>query len=498
MDSPPLSFTDREWLALFPMALPAEPTLAPADAFSAFDPAAALRTRDPLTPRALVATLGAKSAIGRMTRWQLWLTPLARRFYARSAFLAVAEVAGIVATGVLAAGSGLFSSVNIVIGLLAISQTVLLIILLVLAASWRRSSSGVKDVADLSGLPQAQLARWMQLVGNVGTEAPKHAAATAASAPALVTHKAGDQVCPCPDPGCAGSVAARVGRLRVAELAGRVPIFFIWMSFLELYTVFVTFASTTWTSWYGAPLFVLSVAKVVLYHGVNQGSRFTGNVALSDLSTRLRVRAARLALSDFLARYEPMLSAPAEDAERAFAAQPDTELYQHFHASLAREISSGLLAPNTGAQMLSSAFATIVLGAVINAAVARCIPFYAIWSFYLGSGSLLCTDLVHTASRNRELDAVADTYLWARREISELLARRRHAAPCAVQVLRRHRELLAEYAGSKAHRARFLGFVVDATVLRNLFITAATVSFALFGILKSFGVAVVMDSICPG
>ncbi|KAI9032985.1 hypothetical protein DFJ74DRAFT_726069 [Hyaloraphidium curvatum] len=485
-----LAFDAAEWAALFPA-----PAMPPGPFEQAPPPPAP--PAEKLPREELLRTLGG-SLLGRMTALQFAVGPLARRVKGRVLVGLVPGYLNLAACGWAAANAPPaygFTPLSVGIGVACVFFAMGVVVVGSLTGAWKTNLSGPPNTGLLA---VAGIVRWMHLAGTAdGSDGSEGGGSAQPARSPLVAHDPADPWCPCAEAGCAGGLLRRAGLLRFLEVFARAVVIAFGYAFLPYWTLFVTLGSQSWTAWYGPLCFVGGIFMGVLVNGVNHAARFQTNVALAELSRRLRCRAVRLALSDLVERCENLL-------ERADRGEPGTipkgrsppETYQQLHGGLVSSWTRGLAIINTGAVHIAAVLTGFIPSIVVSAAVGRCIPFYMIYDVLIALGVLVLTDLVNVAAGNAEVTACTGLYSRARTALAVLLARYPHADGPAAAVARRHAEVLSRYADPAGVRARFLGFVVDAAVVRNLVVTVLTVSFALFGLVRSFGVSLTMDTMC--
>ncbi|KAI9018882.1 hypothetical protein DFJ74DRAFT_675201, partial [Hyaloraphidium curvatum] len=139
--------------------------------------------------------------------------------------------------------------------------------------------------------------------------------------------------------------------------------------------------------------------------------------------------------------------------------------------------------------------------------IGTCIPAWMLavlahFAYYL------LRDLWHAAVANSEIASVGDLYTSALVETRDLLVSASPPSPDSadaprVSALRRHLKshaaALELYAGeARDARRRFLGVAVGFGSFRGLLVSLATVVFAAWGLMRGFGVAATLETVCPG
>ncbi|KAI9002521.1 hypothetical protein DFJ74DRAFT_746264 [Hyaloraphidium curvatum] len=129
------------------------------------------------------------------------------------------------------------------------------------------------------------------------------------------------------------------------------------------------------------------------------------------------------------------------------------------------------------------------------ATIARCIPAWMLlyMLYFLVS---LSQELWNAAIFNAEVEDISDLLEHARRQLRQLVSFRPYSR--AALAVRAHEAVLDSYLRVGNNRARVLGFVVSFGAIRSLYITLATVAFALWGVIRGLGVGFTMDGVCPG
>ncbi|KAI9010729.1 hypothetical protein DFJ74DRAFT_685458 [Hyaloraphidium curvatum] len=116
----------------------------------------------------------------------------------------------------------------------------------------------------------------------------------------------------------------------------------------------------------------------------------------------------------------------------------------------------------------------------------------------------LLRDLWHTAVANSEIASLGELYSSALVETRNLLVAATLPSSVApdgilLQHLAAHAAALELYAGETHDaRRRFLGVAVGFGSFRGLLVSLATVAFAAWGLLRGFGVAATLETVCPG
>ncbi|KAI9033452.1 hypothetical protein DFJ74DRAFT_192290 [Hyaloraphidium curvatum] len=467
-------FSARALLAAFPQAPPAASFLSglPAPA----DPAEAQRVADPLTRDTFLSALSAAPGLRAVTRLQIALDPITRRVLARGvgAWLAHCAVVPMVA---LFGGFGTPQLALGVVGMLCASLTPTVI--LPLFAQFR--STLVLGSREFSAHGASGLARWEQLVGTAGT----------GGSDSLLLHDPSDDRCPCPAPSCAGSCRWHASALRISE----------WLVKYGLFcTVFLSYSWTgltvpgTWLNAWSIALAVTSIVVMLLTAVAQSLSRFSTNVALLEVTDRVRRRAMKLALGDMLATFH---TAVESDSVAGLASSASKEPFEVLHDLLIATWARRIRQFNTSSPLLLSLIPYLTF-AVANMAAFSCLPaYYIVYTGYVAVLNLF--DLVNVAAENRGIDSQRRMYLDAIRELRSLgdRAARAGASPELLRAVDARAALLATFSDVDGYRAKLLGFAVDYGVLRTVAVTALTLFVGLWSILKGLGVFATMQSVCP-
>ncbi|KAI9005015.1 hypothetical protein DFJ74DRAFT_712898 [Hyaloraphidium curvatum] len=472
MESPPaLRLTAAEESALFPAGAAGPDPKADPNAIKVEDGGAGT---DPLAldASALVDGLSQDPFLRFVTRLHLALAGAARWTGYRLAAVAVSEAALIAATWALnnqsrifstrhlaayTAANGLWSAFCVCIGLLG-----------TVAVFGFRFVSEPQAAAH----PMATLVRWRQLV-QAGS--------------ALVAHAPNDKLCPCPADSCSGALPKQATALRalaplgplVAELLG---------DFFLIYTLSFTFRAQLWTSGWEATVIAFGV---LLYgtptHFINVWN--TPSTALLRLQGRLRYRAMDLMLRDTLAHLE--LCTATNTPPRLPADEP----YISLHFSLSQAWPSELAHISSGRAGLVALFFPLLVGTIVSASVASCIPLWILF-FALCVLVILVQEMLNVAAANAEIDRVASLYRTFRTKILVFLARN-PTEPIAL-ALRGHAELLSAFERTDEVQGTFLGFRVRYSVVRGFLATVLTIAVGLWSLLRGADVNLTPETVCPG
>lgn len=223
-----------------------------------------------------------------------------------------------------------------------------------------------------------------------------------------------------------------------------------------------------------------------------------------ELTLRVQRRALKLALSSQISHLEHSVVNGTTTTENTTCSStkttnPPFELYSRIHDRLvvSWEVSTGRV------EAISGLGAIVLLGAAlalaINPIAAGCIPAWTICCtvfalVYLGGA------LVTTAAANAQVKALGELYREARRELRVLAVRARKSAGGGglVEEIRDHEELLSSYIEIENHGVRVLGFVVGYGTLRGIAVVCFTIATGLWGIFRSTGTSVTIQTLCMG
>ncbi|KAI9030489.1 hypothetical protein DFJ74DRAFT_656808 [Hyaloraphidium curvatum] len=378
----------------------------------------------------------------------------------------------------------------------------------------RAASSIVEDVAA----PYLGLAYWGRLASRTLPNADEFAPDTRALEAAgpddvsrIMFHEPGDEKCPCSR--CCAAIPARYTLFRSLDLVMRASLVFL-LQITSVWTPIVTLSSALVASWWGTLL-------LVIYVIVTAGQlpeivpSVTPSASLNGLVGRVRVRAIKVSLRDLVGELRRTLrgdeDATAEDhagtrdhglPDNAGKDRGDVDMrstYMVLHADLLANWRHG----HRGGLFTGAITITLILPALVAAALyvasGLCIPA---WTLVMSAYGLLMLliELRGVATWNSQIDSVAVEYASAAREIREMLASPALLPGIEARKASEHAAVLEGYVSSEGRdaHARFMGFVVDFGSIRVLVVTVATVTFGLWGVLRSLGVGVTMNSACPG
>ncbi|KAI9002992.1 hypothetical protein DFJ74DRAFT_775042 [Hyaloraphidium curvatum] len=227
--------------------------------------------------------------------------------------------------------------------------------------------------------------------------------------------------------------------------------------------------------------------------------RFSGNIAMFQLSERISHRMMRLALSHVLRSLRHrVLSAvdhgePPAPLDKPGPGDPhDEDLYVEVHRALSATWRSRVSQTNFSSALVVSALTALVCSCIVMVS-GGCLPaLYPIFFAYLVLG-LALVDLLNLAASNGQVNSVRALYHAARRELRELPdppdAELRRAAA-------RHDARLSGYLEDPGIRGKFLGLTVDYGVVRTVVVTTITLIVGIWSILRGLGVRMTMDFAC--
>ncbi|KAI9004362.1 hypothetical protein DFJ74DRAFT_774304 [Hyaloraphidium curvatum] len=471
------SFTGAEWLALFPAATEPRPALsgeAPPP-----DPAGPVRLALPLTAATLLDALSPFPALRRFTRLQMLLSPWAVRAGIRHA----ADFVGRTPLFLLiwSFNDGRFSTHNLAVGTAAELFAFLFVLPAILGAGGHKGMrTGLREAPTKEGELEwdshwlAGFIRWRQLFA--GEEGPGPVS--------LVQHDPTDPLCPCEAETCAGSLFAHPGAARMADavlkafVTGVIGCFFVNWSVLVL--------GSFWTSGWGPALAVVSWVAILNCYPVNWLMLPRQSIACLKLSSRLRNRAALLAMANLVRRFEPLISGTTWTSPHDF---DGTNLYSELHDKLTHvwETRFHYWSDSIAAMLFSVAW--MIVPCIIFAVGSYCIPFHAIMMIlFLLWGAL--SDLTVMAASNAEITAVCAAYHRARIELRRLAVRAAESPDAerlrpVAEALSKHDALLSAYMDGDRYKAKYAGFTADYSTVRTVAATLFTVAIGTFTLLSS-------------
>jgi hypothetical protein len=264
----------------------------------------------------------------------------------------------------------------------------------------------------------------------------------------------------------------------------------------------------------------LSTVSYVLISSSPPVSRFdeidTPNPQLLALSLRIQHRALSLALRSPLQYFHDALFGSGAVSEKKLDIRhPYTSLHPRLasfwerragrltgYATIVTYIFVGNLlfsAINPVSLVIAGLISSLTM-ALYRKIAAGCICAWNI-AYFVFSFSWLCSILVKIAVANEQIASITQLYRDALRDFRELgvKAQNRPANPDRDALLidmRSHEALLLSYAEVDKHRSTFLGFSVTFGTVRTLVGTVITVLIGLWGILRSAGTYVTIQSVC--
>ena len=280
----------------------------------------------------------------------------------------------------------------------------------------------------------------------------------------LLEHDSKDLLCPCPELACAGNLARRSGSLRIIEIVFKLcAVGFA--GFLAFWTALASpgIADRTWTTAWSAPFAATAILSSILYILSPVFVRFSTNTPLLDLSQRVGHHAMRLALSPMLEHYWKQID-DGSTADKDNAAPGD---FIELHLLLSSVWRRRILQYNASPALLVPLSVTVILG-LLNVFSFACIPaVYLAYIFYLLSLNFI--DLVNVAAANSQIVEIRSLYLDATRELHQLHRKALNGPHGAnrrlIAAMESDAELLGSYLDVDRYRARFMGFVVTASVV---------------------------------
>ncbi|KAI9027025.1 hypothetical protein DFJ74DRAFT_532124 [Hyaloraphidium curvatum] len=334
----------------------------------------------------------------------------------------------------------------------------------------------------------AGLYTWCRLVGDAAWNQPDKGDPDSGE---LLRHRAGDDLCPCPRPSCAGGLPGRATASRAVTMIWHVFVHVVG-NLAMVWTALVSLGARTWSQPWSATVAAVSLA-LLLPSAWGVLSFYSSNPDLLRLTSRLRNRAVAIALRR--AVHECRLLLLQSEGSPPTAEGADGSEYVDLNRRLEAQWRHGLRAYMVNPFSFLVFIPACIVAAGINAAVGRCIPAWTLlWLLWFLT--LLAEELANVAVLNAEVTAAGDRYAAARREVRALLLA---AEPGPTENARRkvlaHAGMLDALAAG-GQKALFLGFPVGFGTIRTLYVTMATVAFAVWGVLRGLGVVVTMDNVC--
>ncbi|KAI9026098.1 hypothetical protein DFJ74DRAFT_27751 [Hyaloraphidium curvatum] len=491
-------FTAEEALVLFPTPPPVSRELGIAPPA---DPAAEVRPLSPLSRRALLAELS--QPLRTLTRLQFAFVSRATSFIPRMGIEVVLLWALLAVTfvgrGPRFSTQAMLASV-IVTGICFSGTWIVALLSAGYSNSFRRPAIGASAGldADAAGHPLAVFARWNKLARETESREPAVSGwekgdkevpevnaeiGVAFRVPSkLLAHDPDDRLCPCPLQSCAGGLMHSSGRLRLLELPFRLmlPLASFW---LMASTLAITNASWTWSTWWAALVTTVWLAYNADFFLGMAIYRNSGSISAAKLSSRLHHRAMSLLLTGLL---EHCTAGKSPSSPSSTMREPYVDL--HMTLVAVWEKRAPLL--QSGSVLVGMYLIVICIVSITNIVAGACIPIW-VAVFLAFTLLLLMTDLINVAASNSEITAISDLYSRARTACL-VAAGGDPSAP-----LRHHADVLGAFAAAERHRARFAGFPVGVAVVRTVLVTAVTVLAAIWSLLRTSGVAIVLDVACP-
>ncbi|KAI9002527.1 hypothetical protein DFJ74DRAFT_695942 [Hyaloraphidium curvatum] len=313
----------------------------------------------------------------------------------------------------------------------------------------------------------------------------------------LLQHDEADVRCPCPAAGCAGSVLRddALARLLDAGLdtvcGGVILLFILWTPAIEL-------ASQFWPSW-GAVGGIFAVIYLVVGYGLTYSVRERAVFMLPSafFVRRVAYRALSASLRSFLRRYRSFLLR-GEGADAVL--KPSTELHVKLLRLLSVDWSHRFVYLSLERRFVLFSGVILLITLVMNLAAGRCVAAFQIATAAFVLGMVIRSILIVSAF-NSVAEDTSTLCLGAAAAARRILAASAlHSPdPRAAAALEAHARLLELAAASAgASRARVLGQPVGYGTARGVLVAAITVGFAVLGAMRGFGVALTIQTVCPG
>ncbi|KAI9005036.1 hypothetical protein DFJ74DRAFT_692366 [Hyaloraphidium curvatum] len=360
-----------------------------------------------------------------------------------------------------------------------------------------------RKTGDYSSQPVAVLARWRDLVEREPDGA-------------LARHADGDAECPCPLPSCVGRACAEAAATYWIESTVKSCLIFLAYSVLTALTAYVTFGLVFWTTGWSAVIGAMALLFWIWGPPSFIFGIFANSAPVLRVSKRLQHRAMGLALDDLVARLVGQVQSSclcAEgrtcagsigDAVHAAGLEPTQpmssapDMHAELHDRLARVWRARAVSVSYSLTRLAIHLTGIIAAGIILSVGGSCLPlFVPIVLLYLLAQ--LLPNLINLAVANSQIDLIVDLYVAARARIHRALTtRRRGACPFALEELAAHDAQLAFFAGTaERHRARVAGVAVGPGMARGVLAAVFTIAVGLWSVLRSAGIAIVVDSVCP-
>ncbi|KAI9004926.1 hypothetical protein DFJ74DRAFT_742141 [Hyaloraphidium curvatum] len=389
---------------------------------------------------------------------------------------------------------GAFGAKQAAVGAAAVAAHNVANVLLGCLAIWT-AANYARTVPSLDSNPFATVVRWRRLLApeprEVPCQVPDLEPGEEPDVSPLVRHNPEDPLCPCPLPSCAGPVLTSTWIMYLVDPIVQSLILFA-AFFLASYTLLVTFAPLMWSTWWSILLFALFACATLAYtpvtHFILPYNAPSSRVL--NLSGRLQHRALSLLLSDMVERHRAAVEGGPEPVPAA------DEPYVALHLRLAESWPAQLAFISNGRFVLILMAANLVAWMLFSAVLAGCVPLWIpvmllLWPIAIGD------ELVAVAAANARTGRAADLYRRTRSSVL-LLRSRAHNQPAVARSLADHDALLSLFAQTEGARARFVGFVVDAGVVRTVAVTCVTLCFGLWTVLRAAGVYFTLETMCAG
>ncbi|KAI9003851.1 hypothetical protein DFJ74DRAFT_693885 [Hyaloraphidium curvatum] len=472
----PLSLSQREFLALFPVSPGAGGPLDPIP----HDPAAELRESDPLSRSALLDALSPAPLLAFFVRAQLFSRYAARFVRWRGAVMIGLGWALLSVQWV--ANDGRFTALELAFGTASTASFGAMCLVLYFASHAFVSRLSVPR--DMSHHPLAAFAR----VAQLRRDQPDSI---------LIQHDDTDALCPCAAPACAGGLLARASLLRALEFAARFSLINLYFMSFFLWMPAVTFASFTWTTPWAATICAFGIAAVLELNLGNILAASPQNLAGLQLSLRLHNRACTLAIRDLELRCTALLHEQTGICDVSTdKIATSNELYVVLHDLMVPTWRSRIRLLAFGSPTLWFTYFFTPIWFIAFIALGNCIPFSTI-AGVLYHLLLFAIDLANFAASNSHIFVINNLYLSAQAKLLRL----RHDADsrAARRETGDHAAIFASFtANSESSLARFLGFPVSPSGARSAVATLLTVAVGLWSVLRGTGVRVTMNTTCGG
>ncbi|KAI9004524.1 hypothetical protein DFJ74DRAFT_713260 [Hyaloraphidium curvatum] len=462
--------------------------------------------RDPLDRKRVLAALRDRPLIRAVVRLRLAVDPLFAAWWSRAVVLPACSVPLLAVPWVF--GGQAYGTRELVTATAALCLNlvagVVMTVRIDITRRLRIAGSSGDKVSAMGDL--ALITRYMERAASAGdavgqgkfaaaelgqesspSEGPDVLARIGASP--LLAHDDSDPACSCSRNSCAGELPTRAlwsSTLRTS--VALVVRFAAYGLLLRYYTPLVALGAENWTHAWSAVFAALRILlDVVMWIPIHSLAFGPYPPRAAALEARLQRRAVRLSVIELVESLDGPQSSPDGDGGDA----PDPA-YLSMHRLLAPNWQRRFHSVRLQQSNRSLLLALELLYGLIYAAGSSCLPAWVLLGILIDIVQIV-DDLVAVARYNDGVGALLDLYRLALAEVRRLRVHRPRE-----DVLAAHDAALSGLIGQDGNRATFLGVRVDYAAVRVFVVTLLTVFGVAWGVLKGVGLAVTLESVCPG